>query len=242
VRLLEVPDPRWSSPSTNARIMAAFNDLAHRPIGRLVEQDLMECHSPEKAEAIASGPLKLSGELCQDDRRALDDAVFELLGVTDPGRRRALVTRLHEEAARHFRKIRIVEIQKQQQRAGTGGRRFTADDLAEDAWDAAELSDSRPLPDWLADEAEPKSKFIIPKSGAPSLMPPSDMYDRAAVYFGRGQRAARVSCQSRAQAELLSKLAALGVRGMQRLPAGEAGLSRRLSSPRCPFRESAERV
>ena len=242
VRLLEVPDPRWSSPNTNARILAAFNDLAHRPIGRLVEQDLMECHSPEKAEAIASGPLKLSDELCQSDRRALDDAVFELLGVTNAGRRRALVTGLHEETARHFRKIRVVEIQKQQQRARTGGHRFTPDDLADDAWDAAELSDPRPLPDWLADEAGPKSAFIIPESGAPSLMPPSDMYDRAVVYFGRGQRAARVSCQSRPQAELLSKLASLGVRGAQRLPSGEqaccdtlARLDARLAEARTEF-------
>jgi hypothetical protein len=221
VRMLEIPDPRWASPQISARVLLAFDRLACRPIGRLVEGDLMDCHSPERAEAIASGPLNLADELCQNDRRALDDAVFELLGVENAGRRRDLVSKLYEETARHFRKIRVVEIQKQEQRRKTGARRFTADDLSNDAWDAAELSDSRPLAQWLDEEPEPKSPLAIPESGAPSLMPASDMYDRTAVYFGRGKRTTRVSCRSRAQAELLAKLATLGLRGPLRLPTNE---------------------
>lgn len=164
VRFLEVPDPRSSSACTTARILAAFDQIARRPIGRLVEQDLMDCHSLESAEAIANGPLVLSDELRQDDRRALDDAVFEVLGVRDADRRRYLVTKLHEETARHFRKIRVVEIQKQLQRARTGARRSTADDLANDAWDAAELSDWRPLLEWLA-SGHAGAKILIHHSG-----------------------------------------------------------------------------
>jgi hypothetical protein len=221
VRMLEVPDPRRSSSEISALILQAFDRLACRPIGRLVEEGLMDCHSPDRAEVIASEPLNLADELCRDDRRALDDAVFELLGVKDAGKRQDLVIKLYKETAHHFRKIRVVEIQKQEQRRKTGARRFTADDLSNDAWDAAELSDARPLVQWLDEEPEPKSAFTIPESGAPTLMPASDMYDRAAVYFGRGKRTTRVECESRAQAELLAKVANLGLRGPLQVPTNE---------------------
>ena len=56
VNFLEVPDPRAASPAVARRIVAAFDRLTQRPSGRMVEEQLMECHSPEKAHAIASGP------------------------------------------------------------------------------------------------------------------------------------------------------------------------------------------
>jgi hypothetical protein len=104
VRMLEVPDPRRSSSEISALILQAFDRLACRPIGRLVEEGLMDCHSPDRAEVIASEPLNLADELCRDDRRALDDAVFELLGVKDAGKRQDLVIKLYKETAHHFRK------------------------------------------------------------------------------------------------------------------------------------------
>jgi hypothetical protein len=181
------------SPDTAKRIREAFEHLAERPIGRLVEEQLMDCHSPEHARVIASGPLRLADEFRQPDRRALDDAVFELLGAADPAHRRELVDRLYAETARHFRKIRVVEIQKQEQRAKTGVRRFTVDDLAADVWEAANLSDWRPLAESLSEEPEPKESFAIPDGDQPYLTPASDMYDRNVVFFGKGRGAAKIA-------------------------------------------------
>jgi predicted small lipoprotein YifL len=77
-------------------------------------------------------------------------------------------------------------------------------------------------------------------------MPASDMYDRDMVYFGRGQRVARVACRSRAQAELLSRLAGLGLRGPVQLPASEEAsrqslvrLDKRLAQARATFESLA---
>lgn len=81
----------------------------------------------------------LSDELRTDDRRSLGDADFELLGVSDATERARLVQRLHEATALHFRSIRVIEIEKQEQRARTASRRFSVLELAADAWDAAEL-------------------------------------------------------------------------------------------------------
>lgn len=58
--------------------------MSRRTVGRLIEEQLMDCRAPERARRIAAGPFVLSDELRQDDRRDLDDAVFELLGVSDP--------------------------------------------------------------------------------------------------------------------------------------------------------------
>ena len=92
----------------------------------------MECKSSERAKKLAENPIELPEELKQPDRRALDLAVFELLGVSNASEREKLVDELHWETANHFRQIRIVEIQKQEQRAKSEGREFRTDELAAD--------------------------------------------------------------------------------------------------------------
>jgi hypothetical protein len=77
------------------------------------------------------------------------------------------------------------------------------DELAADVWQAADLPDVRPLAQWLRDGNEPAAAFLIPDGQQPYLAPPSDMYDRNTVIFGKGAKAARVECGSREQAELL---------------------------------------
>jgi hypothetical protein len=207
----------------------------------------MDCHSPENARAIASSPLRLADELEQPDRRALDDAVFELLEVADPDHRRKLVDRLYTETALHFRKIRVVEIQKQEQRSKTGVRRFTAAELAADVWEAANLPDWRPIAQWLSEDQVSQRTFMIPDGDDAYLMPASDMYDRNVVFFGKGRHAVRIRCDSRAQGELLAKLAHLGLRAKVNLPDKEQAcrhtldrLEGRLKQARAEFDALAE--
>ena len=84
VNLLEVPDPRGVSAEVAKRLADALDRMGNRDVGRLVEEQLMDCHTPERARKLAAGPLVLSDELQQSDRRDLDDAVFELLGGDGP--------------------------------------------------------------------------------------------------------------------------------------------------------------
>jgi hypothetical protein len=134
-----------------------------RTVGRLVEEQLMDCHSPERARRIAERPVVLSTELKQRDRRALDDAVFELLGAGEQSRRTALVDPLHYETVLHFRQIRVVELQKMEQRKRGGTRKFSAEELAQDLWDAAELEDLTPLKDWIAARKSHSLSQILPR-------------------------------------------------------------------------------
>lgn len=222
VNLIEVPDPRGMDPAVSRLVVTAFGKLTRREVGRMVEEQLMECHSPEKAAAIAKSPLVLSEELREADRRELDDAVFELLGVTDARRRNELVDKLHAATAEHFRQIRVVEIQKMEQRSKSKAHRFTTQELAGDAWDAVYYKDLPALSHWLATWPEPTVTVAIPNEGAARLLDERSMFDRETVYFGKDRGAAKIVCASRAQAELIARLAELGMRGDCRVPEQES--------------------
>ena len=217
VNLLEVPDPRGISANLVKRLADALERMSQREVGRLVEEQLMDCHTPDRARRIAAGPLMLSNELHQRDRQDLDDAVFELLGVTDSQERADLVARLYEATAHHFRDIRVVEIEKMQQRAKSNSQRFSVHDLAADIWDAAELEDATPLAEWVAQWPESKMLVDIPEE-RPAVLSPSPMFDPNTVYFGKARKT-HVDCPSRGQAELVVRLANLGVSGQAKLPA-----------------------
>ncbi|MEK7676334.1 MAG: N-6 DNA methylase, partial [Verrucomicrobiota bacterium] len=124
VNLLEVPNPRHVTKAVAKKLQDAFTSLCQRDTSPMVEEEFMECHAAERARKLAEKPISLPWELQQRDRRALDLAVFELLGVTDAKEREALCDELYRETAAHFRQIRVVEIQKQKQRAGMGSREF----------------------------------------------------------------------------------------------------------------------
>ncbi len=174
-----------------------------------------------KGAAIAAGPPVLPEELRQPDRRDLDDAVFELLGVTDPKRRTELVDRLYAATAEHFRQIRVVEIQKMEQRSKSKTARLTTEELASDAWDAVYFKDQPPLSASLRSDGIPSVLIHIPRAGAPRVLDDQSMFDREIVFFGKDKNARRVVCASRAQALLVNRLAELEIRGDRSVPSAE---------------------
>jgi hypothetical protein len=240
VRMIEIPEPSATMARIAQRMVKSFEQMGKRQIGRMVEEQLMECHSSERAAKIAAGPLVLPEELRQPDRHELDDAVFELLGVDEPARRRDLVDRLYAATATHFREIRVVEIQKMEQRAKSKVRRFGTEELATDAWDAVYFRDQPPLGESIAGWPEPKVKIVIPVDGSPRLLDERSMFDREVVFFGDQRGAQRVVCSSRAQAELVTRLAELGFRGQINICDEEASCRQELGKLEAQLR-AAER-
>ena len=245
VNLLEVPDPRGVSPEVAQRLVGALTRMSKREVGRLVEEQLMDCHSPERARRIAAGPLVLSHELQKTDRRDLDYAVLELLGVHDQAERDAIIDRLYSATARHFRDIRVVEIEKMQQRSKADNHRFSVHDLAADIWDAAELEDATPLAEWIGQRPESYSLVNIPED-KPATLSTDVMFSPNVVQFGRGGRS-HVNCQSRGQAELVVCLANLGVSGEVKMPSELQPcvkllqrVNERMEKARARFKELAE--
>ena len=52
VNLIEVPDPRGVSEEVARRLTTAINSMSQREVGRLIEEQLMNCHSSERARRI----------------------------------------------------------------------------------------------------------------------------------------------------------------------------------------------
>jgi hypothetical protein len=224
LNLLEIPDPRHATKAVARKLQVAFAKLCKRDTRPMVEEEFMDCHSAERAKKLAKKPISLPTELHMEDRRALDLAVFELLGVADAKEREAFCDELYHETAAHFRQIRVVEIQKQVQRAGAEGREFRTDELSADLWDSLTNAEKVPLAEWLAAQTSGGQTFIIPE-GRASLPDASDFLDANTVFFrdsvGGITQSQPVSMPSRSHAEMIYTLAQLGLHGRIRLPETE---------------------
>ncbi len=182
VNLLEIPDPRNAPKAVAKKLRDAFERLCQRTTGGMVEEVFMDCHSSERIKKLAENPVQLPNELKMADRRDLDLAVFELLGVANPGEREKLVDELYYETANHFRQIRIVEVQKQEQRAKSDAREIRTDELAADLWDSLPDDEKQPLADWLAGQVADALPVNIPEGDA-RLPDASDFLDASTVFF-----------------------------------------------------------
>jgi len=215
--LLEIPDPRLVTKGTLQRMERALASMEKRDVTHLVEQTLLDCHTADEVREAAKLPLRMPAELEQQDRRLLDDAVFELLGVPDADRRKALIDQLYREVALHFRAIRIVEVQKmEQRRQGGASRDVSAEDLAKDAWNELEDDLRSPLSSWLAENPATAKTIHIP-DGAARLPDASHFFEANTVFFG-SKPAVSVDCDNREQAELVYAVATAGLRGAVLVP------------------------
>ena len=129
--------------------------------------------------------------------------------------------------------------------AKSNGKRFSVQDLAADIWDAAELEDATPLGEWLARQPESNSLVIIPDE-RPVALSDDVMFSPNTVFFGKGRKTF-VDCSSRGQAELVARLADLGLSGEVRLPAGLSPcfklldrMNRRIDAASRRFKELAD--
>jgi methylase of polypeptide subunit release factors len=217
VNLIDVPDPRGIADALATRLSESIKSMCKRDVGHMVEESLKEAHSYERAMNIAAGPITLPDELTQPDRRELDDAVFELLGVSDAAERSRLIDRLNEAVTLHFRDIRVTEIQKMEDRRKGDKAKFSTTDLAADAWDAIDLSDLTPLAEWIKGNARGECEEIEIPSERPVYLETGGMFDNQTVYFGKTRRQ-HIVCASRGQAELVARTAELGVTGGVMMP------------------------
>jgi type I restriction-modification system DNA methylase subunit len=218
VNLIDVPDPAAITPALGKRLKAAFKSLCKRPVGDLCEQALKDCHTYKLALELAGRPIVLPDELTQADRRELDDAVFELLGVFDPKERARLIERLYVETALHFRDVRVTEIQKMEDRRGSGSTRFAAADHAADAWNALDLPDVTPLAEWVQAHTTGEDEVLHIPSERPVHLPDvNDLFFAKTIYFGKARRQ-HIDCHTRGQAELVARMAELGVTGDAGVP------------------------
>jgi len=224
VVMLEIPDPRRATEVQVRKLESALARIQRREVTHLVEEQLLECHTADEVRKAAAMPLGLPSELCQQDRRDLDNEVWEILGVTDERRREVLTDRLYREVALHFRSIRVVEVQKMEQRRRTNSTSVVPAGLASDGWTEVGPERTDPLSRWLQDESGGSWIVDIPE-GEARIPNENNMFEANTVFFG-SKPAIPMECSSRAQAELLYAVAETGLRGPVHLPEGEADCQR----------------
>ena len=112
VNMMLVPDVRGLSPEVTQRAVAACEKIAQRNAGRY-----------------------LSDEFDLHDRRDLDDAVLEMMGIEDTTERLALRDRLYQAMTDMYGAIRAREVIAQRDRRRANRRTSVTDlDIAEEIW------------------------------------------------------------------------------------------------------------
>lgn len=140
--------------------------------------------------------LSDQSELDLPDRRALDEAVLELLGVTDRKERAALMERLYGYLREFFEQVRAKE-EKAIANKHRAKRRAAASPAELAAQVLAELKDKHPsllrgYADFL-DLDQPFSTFDLPDGGVPELH--HDLFaNTGSVRFMRGKKQVGLVC------------------------------------------------
>jgi methylase of polypeptide subunit release factors len=170
---------------------------------------------------VALADLSDQCELDMEDRRELDDAVLELLGVANPRERLELRQRLYAylpdffEHARQKEEKAIANKNKAKRKSAA-----TPDEIA--AQVLADIRDRfghllRPYAEFV-DLTRPYDTFDLPVQGAAEVH--HDLFsDQGGVRFVRGRKQiALVPARSLEQATLVALVAAHGARGLVRAP------------------------
>jgi hypothetical protein len=220
--LMEIPDPRGVSPQLAERLDNALKKMMRRDVTHLVEEALLECHSEEAMREILRSEAKLPAELCREDRRELDECVFELIGVTNQQERKKMVDELYRVTTEYYRFQRTQDIQAMENRAGNHARRFDAQDLAGSIWHSLSESERGPaVAEWIR-SSYPKSQAVHIPEGKPEALGAGDMFDPNGVVFKGNKEANYVGYANSAQAALVAALAEAGIRGAVEVPESPA--------------------
>ncbi len=216
--LLEIPDPRGITSSLSERLGNALKKMSKRKITHLVEDALLDCHSEETMREILRKPPVLPTELAQKDRQELDECVLELIGVTKKSERKKLLEQLYEETTLYYRYQRTQDIQSMENRAGGNGRRFGPQELAESIWHSMPDAEKHPpVAEWIKSAFRRTEVVEIPEGKAEALGA-SDMFNPTTVIFRIDKDIHHVVYASPEQAEVVTKLAKMGIRGQVAVP------------------------
>jgi len=180
-------------------------------------------------------------ELDQADRRALDDAVLELLGVRSQAERTRIIDALYTHLRDYFENVRVKEEEAiDNKRRSARQATLGVDQIAADV--LAQIEQEHPLllrsftdlhPDTTGDGMR------VPASGEPRVV--SDLVT-CGVRFGEGRSSRILATQNREQAELIEAIARVGPRNRTLFVPSEPALARELATRLEGLRASRERI
>jgi len=222
-KMMLVPDIRTVSIESLSKVTRAFAKMKDRKaLQFLSERRLREMSFTKSGKKGNLDTLLNDSELDVPDRKELDDAVLEMLGVESPDKRQQMIDELYSYLREFFESTRQKE-EKAIINKITAKRRGPARPGEIAAQIFKDIAENYPQllrqydPDFL-DRSKPFDTFEIPAEGTAELF--SDMFVKHGVRFMKGtkRRIALVETASQSQDALLVLVANSGVRGLVRLP------------------------
>ncbi len=231
--MMVVPDPTSVTTQNIQRITDAFNVLKQRKAMQfLSERRMRRMAYMQKGKEKELANLSDLCELDMPDRRELDDAVLELLGVKPKKRRDELIDELYTYLRQFFewtrqKEEKAIVNKKKAKRLGPAKPNEIAvqiyDEIASNFGQLLRQYD----PDFL-DKSKPFDTYDLPRDGEPQGY--RDLFHPHGVVFNKGKkRLALVNTKNPAQDELIITVALSGTRGLVRIPHDEDECRRTLS-------------
>jgi hypothetical protein len=222
--MMLVPDPRKASQKVRDRVAHAFNSIKKRKaLFFLSERRLRTMSFTQAGKQDELAQLSDLCELDMPDRRELDDAVLEMLGVESKKRRNEILDELYAYLKEFYELTRQKE-EKAIQNKNKSRRRGAARPSEIASQILAELKENEPR--WFKhyrdfiDLDKPYDSAEIPEDGDPEIH--TDLFTGNSVRFkGRG-KLVTVEVKSEVQSHLVLELALSGVRGLVRIPHKES--------------------
>ena len=234
VNIMPVPDWTAASPAVLKRIISAMKRLQLRKVeGLLSERRLKRQTLLQKGQVDKLEQLSELTEFDFDDRHELDDAVLELIGISNPRDRVALRDRLYSFLKDHFENLRT----KEEEAIGNKKKakrqaKITPGSLASDVFNEIEkkhpslLAGYREFAKQAGDVA--KEGIRVPSKGEPELV--DDMLMTGVRFKTSRTQGELVQTRSVEQSKLVKLIFEIGNGGRSHfVPIEEAVLSEQIS-------------
>lgn len=223
VNMMLVPDPRKANKKTIQNVVKVFSKMKERTaLYYLSEHRLREMAYRQAGKEAELDSLSDECELDMPDRRELDDAVLELLGIESNKQRDKLIDELHAYLRQFFELVRRKE-EKAIANKNRAKRRekVTPTELADQILKEIEINAGYLLKSYQSDfldASAPFDTFDIPAAGTPEAIV-ADMFTTHGVRFKKGKKElAFVLTKNAGQDELIVFLSNAGIRGLTRVP------------------------
>ncbi len=222
VKMMLVPDPAKGTIEARRKVVNAFNKLKKRKSFFLLsEQRLREMAYKAKGISDQLHTLSDLSELDLPDRHELDDAVLQLMGVSNKTERTSLIKQLYAYLQELFEWIRQKEEKAiKNKKIAKRTRPASPNEIAMQIYN--EIQEVQPHllrrydPDFL-DSSKPFDVFDLPVKGMPTEY--RDMFNEHGVAFKKGKKLLTlIKTVIPEQDKLLTLIAATNIRGLVRVP------------------------
>lgn len=223
VNMMLIPDPRIAPKKTLDRIAKAFIEMKKRKALYFIsERRLRRMSFTQNGKENQLEDIPDVCELDMPDRRELDEAVLEMLGVSSKKRREELIDALYAHLREFYEAVRQKEEKAiENKKRANRGAATKPSDIAQSILDEIRENEKyllKPLSAFLPAKTQVDT-YDLNQKGKPEYY--SDMFRDNVVRFGTGKNKVEIETRNKAQVEAILSAWNHGTRGLFEMPLDE---------------------